>query len=186
MKLIIIFGPSAVGKMTVGHELQKLTGIKLFHNHVTLDLVAQYFDWSDPKFKKLVAEFRTRIIEEVATSNLPGLIFTYVWALNMAKDKIEIDKYASIFEKVGAEVCFVELYADQKNRIERNKTEFRIKMKSTKRDVIHTEKLLLADDEKFILNTKDDFFYPDRHIKIDNSNLSPTETVRKIVQRFGL
>src|SRR5215216_2017808 len=122
MKLIVIFGPSAVG-MTVGHELQKLTGIKLFHNHVTLDLVSQYFDWSDPKFKKLVAEFRTRIIEEVATSNLPGLIFTYVWALNMAEDKIEIDKYASIFEKVGAEVCFVELYADQKNRIERNKTE---------------------------------------------------------------
>jgi AAA domain len=186
MKLIVIFGPSAVGKMTVGHELGKLTGFKLFHNHVTLDLVSQYFDWCDQKFKRLVAEFRTRIMEEVATSNLRGLIFTYVWALNMAEDKIEIDKYASIFEKSGGEVYFVELFSDQKNRIERNRTEFRMKMKSTKRDVIRTEQLLIEDDEKYVLNTNGDFFYPDRHIKIDNSNLSPIEAAGIIAKRFSL
>jgi adenylate kinase family enzyme len=32
MHLVVIFGPPAVGKMTVGHELTKLTGYKLFHN----------------------------------------------------------------------------------------------------------------------------------------------------------
>ena len=36
MKFILIFGPQAVGKMTVGQELQKITGLKLFHNHMTL------------------------------------------------------------------------------------------------------------------------------------------------------
>ena len=40
MKLILIFGPQAVGKMTVGQELATLTGLKLFHNHMTIDLVS--------------------------------------------------------------------------------------------------------------------------------------------------
>ena len=30
MKLIVIFGPPAVGKMTVGLELQRRTGLRLF------------------------------------------------------------------------------------------------------------------------------------------------------------
>ena len=35
--LVIIFGPPAVGKMTVGSKLSKLTGLKLFHNHMTIE-----------------------------------------------------------------------------------------------------------------------------------------------------
>ena len=32
MHFVCVFGPPAVGKMTVGHELVRLTGFKLFHN----------------------------------------------------------------------------------------------------------------------------------------------------------
>ena len=42
-KLVIIMGPPAVGKMTVGQELAKITGLKLFHNHITIDLVSEFF-----------------------------------------------------------------------------------------------------------------------------------------------
>ena len=45
MKLIILFGPPAVGKMTVGQELEKITRLKLFHNHMSLELVNQFFDF---------------------------------------------------------------------------------------------------------------------------------------------
>lgn len=31
MKFILVLGPQAVGKMTVGHELEKITPLKLFH-----------------------------------------------------------------------------------------------------------------------------------------------------------
>jgi hypothetical protein len=34
--LVIIFGPPAVGKMTVGLELERLTGFRLLHNHMTV------------------------------------------------------------------------------------------------------------------------------------------------------
>jgi len=37
MKFVLIFGPQAVGKMTVGQELANLTKLKLFHNHMTGD-----------------------------------------------------------------------------------------------------------------------------------------------------
>lgn len=37
--LIYILGGQAVGKMTVGVELQKNTNLKLFHNHMTVQPV---------------------------------------------------------------------------------------------------------------------------------------------------
>lgn len=44
--LIMITGPQAVGKMTVGQELAKLTNFKLFHNHMSIDLVNNFFSYS--------------------------------------------------------------------------------------------------------------------------------------------
>ena len=44
MKFVIIFGPLAVGKMTVGQELEKITGLELFHNNMTIELVLPFFD----------------------------------------------------------------------------------------------------------------------------------------------
>ena len=58
MKLIILFGPPAVGKMTVGQELSKITGYKLLHNHMTIDLVTEFFDFGTPQFERLVPTFR--------------------------------------------------------------------------------------------------------------------------------
>jgi shikimate kinase len=43
MKLVILFGPPAVGKMTVGQQLANLTGFKLFHNHMTIELALNFF-----------------------------------------------------------------------------------------------------------------------------------------------
>ena len=48
MKLVLIFGPQAVGKMTVGQELAKITWLKLFHNHMTIDLVSNFFSYNSP------------------------------------------------------------------------------------------------------------------------------------------
>src|SRR2546423_7333193 len=84
--LVFIVGPPAVGKMTVGHELAVRTGLKLFHNHQTIDLALRFFPFGSPPFARLVNEFRRRILEEVASSDLPGLIFTFVWAFDLASD----------------------------------------------------------------------------------------------------
>lgn len=44
MKFVLIFGPQAVGKMTVGYELEKVSDLKLFHNHMTIELVNPFFE----------------------------------------------------------------------------------------------------------------------------------------------
>ena len=42
-KFIMIVGPQAVGKMTVGQELSKITNLKLLHNHMTIELLTKIF-----------------------------------------------------------------------------------------------------------------------------------------------
>src|ERR671916_1288432 len=104
MKLVIIFGPPAVGKMTVGRELARLTGLKLFHNHMTIELALNFFDFGQPAFHRLVSDFRRRVFEEVAASDLPGLIFTYVWAFDDPGDAASVEEYADIFRRRGGRV----------------------------------------------------------------------------------
>jgi hypothetical protein len=185
MHFVVIFGPPAVGKMTVGHELAQHTGFKLFHNHMTIDLVLNFFPFGHPQFGKLVGEFRRRILEEVAASDLKGLIFTYVWALNEPADKASIDEYASIFRDRGGDVYFVELEAEQAERLKRNSTEFRLAQKPSKRDVARSQQNLLDADEGYKLNSSDDFFYQENYLKINNTLLSAAETAQMIVSRFG-
>lgn len=186
MKFIIIFGPPAVGKMSVGSELAKLTGLKLFHNHMTIDLVLNFFEFGDPRFQRLVSEFRRRVFEEIAASDLPGLIFTFVWALDLESERDFIDRSCEIFRERGAEIYFVELEAELAERLRRNESEFRLSQKPPKRDIEASRQRLLEDDEKYRLNSKGDFFYKDNYLKIENSDLSASNAAQRIVDAFGL
>jgi hypothetical protein len=185
MNFIIIFGPPAVGKMSVGVELAGLTGLKLFHNHMTIDLALNFFNFGEPPFHRLVDEFRRRIFEEVASSDLPGIIFTYVWALDLESDRAFIDRSCEIFRARDADIYFVELEAELPERIKRNESEFRLSQKPSKRDVVNSRERLLEDEERHRLNSKGDFFYPENYLKITNTNLSPHAAARLIVERFG-
>jgi len=184
MNFVVIFGPPAVGKMTVGYELAKLTGMKVFHNHMTIDLILEFFPYGHEKFNRLVSEFRQRIFEEVAASDLPGMIFTFVWALDQEGDKKTIDSYCEIFKQRGANIYFVELEADLDERLERNKSEIRLSKKTSKRNIIRSEGNLISTYKQYRMNSTDDFFYKENYIKINNTRLDPQETANKIVAAF--
>ena len=53
MQLIFIHGPAACGKLTVATELAKLSGMRLFHNHLTVDLVSALFEFGSESFVRL-------------------------------------------------------------------------------------------------------------------------------------
>lgn len=185
MKLVVIFGPPAVGKMTVGFELAKLTGLKLFHNHQTIELILNFFDFGTPKFNVLVGEFRRRIFEEVATSDLAGLIFTFVWAIDLTEEREYIESFCDIFREQNAEVYFVELEADFEERLKRNESEFRLEQKPSKRNIENSKANLIHHEENYQLNTDGDFFYTENYLKINNTNLSAEQSAQKIVEEFG-
>jgi len=184
MKFVVIFGPPAVGKMSVGHDLAKLTGLKLFHNHMSIDLALNFFEYGQPPFGRLVSEFRRLVFEEVAASDLPGLIFTFVWALDLDSEKEFIDRSCQIFRERGADVYFVELEAELPERLKRNESEFRLSQKAPKRDLESSRQRLLEDCANYKLNSNDDFFYQENYLKIENTNLSASDAAQIIVDAF--
>ena len=186
MKLVIILGPHAVGKMTVGQELQKITGLKLFHNHMTIELVNNFFSPGSEEGKRLIKLFRQEIFEAVAKSDLPGMIFTFMFGFDIPSEYEYIDSVKALFESNGAEVCFVELRADFDVRIERNKTENRLLNKPTKRNIEWSEKLFRSTEAKYRLNTYEDEYPYENYFKLDNTNLSPQEAAQIIKDHFGL
>ena len=129
MKLVFLIGSGAVGKMTVGQELMKLTGLRLFHNHMTIEPVIEIFGTYR---SSVVAGMRELIFREFAKSDHYGMIFTYMWAFDMQSDWDYIEHVKDIFQPYGTEFYYVELVADQAVRLERNKTENRLKNKGEK------------------------------------------------------
>ncbi len=186
MKLIIILGPQAVGKMTVGQELENITGLKLFHNHMTIELVSPFFDYGSDAGKRLVHLFRDEIFKEVAKSDLEGLIFTFVWAFDQQSDWDYIENVSTIFESNGGTVYFVELEADASERMKRNKHPERLKQKPTKRNLDRSEKDLKETMTKHRLNSEDGEIKKANYMRIDNTNLSAEETANKIKETFEL
>ena len=83
MKLLFMIGNAAVGKMTVGQELMKLTGLRLFHNHMTIEPVIEIFGQYNGK---AINRLRQVVFEEFAKSGCYGMIFTYMWAFDQKAD----------------------------------------------------------------------------------------------------
>jgi len=73
--LVVLIGPPAVGKMTVGQALEERLGYKLFHNHVTIDMVAPYFNYATPEGRALVQKLREAFFEAFAANTAAGYIF---------------------------------------------------------------------------------------------------------------
>ena len=184
--LIILFGPPAVGKMTVGDAIARRTGLRLFHNHHTIDLALRFFEFGTPPFDRLVSEFRTRIFEEVAASTLPGMVFTYVWAFDDESDTRYVERVSAIFRSRGADVYLVELEATLDERLRRNETEFRLAEKPSKRDLALSRARLLDLDAKHRLNSDDELTGRPDYMRIDNTALSADEVAERIIQRFGI
>ncbi|MBP3617052.1 MAG: AAA family ATPase [Lachnospiraceae bacterium] len=183
MKLVFLIGNGAVGKMTVGQELMKLTGLRLFHNHMTIEPVIEVFGYYNGT---VVSKMRQIIFEEFAKSDNYGMIFTYMWAFDQQSDWNSVEHVTNIFKEQGAEVYYVELVAPQEVRLKRNETENRLKNKASKRDLETSRERIIRQDEKYRLESYEGEITFENYIKIDNTNLEPAEVAKMIQERFSL
>lgn len=180
MQLVILFGPPAVGKMTVGQELAKLTDLKLFHNHLSLELVHQFFDFGTPSFERVDRAVRFAFFEEIARSELPGLIFTYVWDLNEPADTAYMEAVAQVFRQQGAAVRYVELKATLAARLERNRDGHRLAHKPSKRDLVASEASLRYFEHHYRLNTEAGELAGWPLLTLDNTAVAPRQVAQQI------
>ena len=77
MQLIFLYGLPATGKLTVARELAARTGFRLFHNHLTVDLLLSVFDFGSPAFVALREHIWLNVFTEACRNQLPGMIFTF-------------------------------------------------------------------------------------------------------------
>ncbi|HKO99439.1 MAG TPA: AAA family ATPase [Pyrinomonadaceae bacterium] len=107
MKLIFLHGMPGVGKLTVARHLANLTGYKLFHNHLTVDLVSAVFEFGSPPFIELREKIWLEVFSKAAQSGIPGLIFTF--AFEKSVSDAFIDNARQVVKSNGGEVVFVKL-----------------------------------------------------------------------------
>ena len=185
---VIILGPHAVGKMTVGQELAKITGLRLFHNHMSIELARKLFAPNEKEeFNSLNRAIRQKVFDLFAKGDLPGLIFTYMCAFDLQEEFDYLISLIQLFKSNGAKCCVVELCADFDVRLIRNKSENRLLHKESKRDLEWSEDEMRMTSKKYRLNSYEGEELPfENYMKLDNTYLPPDEAAKMIKAYFDL
>ena len=177
MKLVLIVGAGAVGKMTVGQELMKITNLRLFHNHMMIEPVIEIFG----RFKgDTILKLREVIFDDFVNDDNEGMIHTLMWAFDMKSDWEYVENLVSKFD----EVYCVELIASQEVRLERNKTENRLINKASKRDIEASNGRLLNEDRHRLVSNEGEIPFKN-YLRINNENLEPKDVAKIIKETFN-
>ncbi len=168
MKLVFIHGAPAVGKLTVARELAELSGFRLFHNHLTVDLLSSVFAFGSEPFVLIREQIWLSTFREAARYNV-SLIFTFnperTVRERFIKDAIEV------VESAGGKIIFVELTCAE------DELERRLENPSRK------EFGKLASVEHYrSLKDSGAFLFPKlpNGLSLDTTNQSPADSARLI------
>ncbi len=168
--------------MTVGQELEKISNLRLFHNHVPIELVRPYFSYSSKDGRQLVHELRMAFFNAFAASSQDGYIITFVWQFDADGEREYMEGVAKIFEERGAEIFWVELEASLEERLERNRSENRLRHKPSKRDTAFSEQNLLEGHETHRLNSNPGELPYENYLRVDNSKIPPGTLAQQILK----
>jgi len=176
MKLIFLHGMPGVGKLTVASELANLTGLRLFHNHLTVDLVLSLFEFGSQPFVELRERIWLDTFAQACDAKLEGLIFTFAFEKTVREEFVP--NVVRLVESKGGEVVFVNLYCDSAELEKRLTDPARGKFgKLTSLELFRE------------LNSNGTFDTPDNvpdRISVDITNITPLEAAQKIATELNL
>tara|TARA_Y100000310_G_scaffold296654_1_gene329085 strand:+ start:378 stop:878 length:501 start_codon:yes stop_codon:yes gene_type:complete len=160
MKLIVIYGPPASGKLTTAKELSKLTGYNIFHNQLTVDLLLSIIPFKHKHFQKVQEKLRLDMYKIAIKENV-SLISTFCYVKKI--DQKYIDKIVKLYKNKG-QVHFVKLECHKDTLFKRVKHPSRKVHKK-----VQTKKGLKEVFKKYdLFNT----IHKYRSLIIDNTKLS--------------
>ncbi len=112
--LVYLYGPPAVGKLSVALEVERLTGFRLFHNHLTVNAVRSVFDFGTPSFSEVIHRVRLDVFETAARHGV-DVIFTNNSVWDVPDGRHRFAEFARTarqrVESAGGRVVFVQLTA---------------------------------------------------------------------------
>lgn len=174
MKLIIIYGPPAAGKLTVATELARQTNCKVFHNHITIDCAKTVFEFGTPAFWRVVGDLRLTMIADAARE---GINLVHTFCYEFGADDEHFAGLIAAAENNGGDAHLVLLRCDDAERKRRISNESRVRIGK------------LTDPESVDRPNKPELNkpYPEREtLIIDTTDLSPELAAQRIVEHFGL
>jgi len=176
VNLIFVHGMPGVGKLTVARELSRLTGYKLFHNHLTVDLVESVFEFGTQAFVELRESIWLSVFEKAMGSGLPGLIFTFAFEPTVTNRFVPAT--VEMIESGSGNIFFVELRCDP------NILEERLTDPSRKgyRKLTSVSKLRELEAQGALKAPP----LPRRNLVVDITELSPEKAARRIWARLGI
>lgn len=173
MKLIVVYGAPASGKLTIAKKVAEATGYKLFHNHMTVDLLKELLQFGTPEFFELNQKLKLELLEAAAKEGLvKGVIYTFVY--DKQTDSPFIDKLREISKRQSIDLQFIQIYCDKEELLKRVTEDSRKEYKK-----VHSAEGL----SKYL--ESGDFMseVPDvGSQKIDSTSLTAEETVARVLE----
>ena len=112
--LLYLYGPPAVGKLTVAQAVQQIRWIPLFHNHLTVNALTTVFEFRSPAFNDVLHRVRHDVFA-TAIRNGISLIFTNssIWAQPNGNERFLAfaEEVRESVEAHGGRCAFVRLTA---------------------------------------------------------------------------
>jgi hypothetical protein len=173
-QVIFLHGPVASGKLTIATQLSALTGFRLFHNHLTVDLLLTLFPFGSPEFVRLRESIWIETMSDAIGAGL-SVIFTFAPERTVTRG-FPADLTGHVRDR-GGEVRFVEVRCPPEELERRlgapSRQEFR---------------KLTSLDEYRALQAQGAFEYPrlPADCTIEAATLSPADAAQQIVRRLNL
>ena len=175
MRLLLLYGPHGVGKLSVAEEIARATNLRLFQNHLTVRIVAEVFGYGAPEFWRIVEAFTFDVIRSAVASKI-DLILPFVYGC--PGDDQLLERLFDVVEVEHGEVLLARLRCSREELLRRVASESRIPH----------GKIVDAQAVASLLDTYDLWAeIPKRaSFTVDSTSLTPRSTANRVVKGLGL
>ena len=171
---VMLYGPPAAGKTTVGRALADRTGFRLVHNHVGIDAARHLFDFGAPGFWPTVRDIRVVLVARAAEHGV-DIVTTYVFS--PVESRAYLDALEGLVADAGGETHFVQLCPPLAVLEERASMPDRVTARKLS-DPARLRALVEQHDLYGKVKAGD--------LSIDNSHLSPADAADRVARHLGL
>ena len=175
MKLILLHGAPAAGKLTVAKALLRIVPGRLMDNHAAIDLALTIFEFGAPGFWELVHNVRYSALDAAAEHGVPLLVTTFCYA--EPEDREQFGQIEAIVQRHGAKLLPVFLHCSREEALRRVGNPDRVERRK-----LTSGERLIRDLDRYDLTAVP---RPDC-LKLDTGSNPADVTAQKIVRHFGL
>lgn len=175
MKFILIYGPSGIGKESVGRELAKRNAWHLFPQHLAFDISCAVVGFGNDGFEKYQRKICLDAFRALIEKSVAGIVFTFCYV--SPASNYFVDGLFDLLKEFEIEADFVRLSCDFDEHVRRVTSEGRK----------NTNKIQSKDYLEEYLGRFD--FSVDIPgvitVRLDNTELSVQESALEIERRIG-